>query len=590
MARRNLYSGTGLPSLLTDRDILPHILKHLDDKKERLAIRLLSSDIRATFDAQSQLLIAACRLGDDISKVELTVRGILGRSCRPSKVHLITEGAELAQKQRLGIRLLRPFADASRNSPLPTTWLLAHTSLLAADTAPHAVAKAFPERQSLTLWDDGACDEAFAAALQLLLGTAAGSSAPQPLLPGLNDMGLVMPDLRLKDLPDLPPAVAAGLRGATQLRQLQLSYNLPAAAAEPAVVQDLAGLVGLESLWMGYMGAPLIRPLFQPLTGLTSLTFRCPERLPADVLAGLPAGLAELTADDSYVDVSGLSRLSSLTQLSCAALVAPPGPVAPLVPVAAPRSWALPPRLASCALFGQRPEQLPRLRPHAPVRWDVVLRLKAGQHLSPDASLLPEAESALCQASGILAEFMAPKSLLAVMEDRNTLVIKPVGGEAAVGPGRRNHKAWLEALGRTSVSDLLLQGIALSHQDVETISCMRSVEALHIWRLCDYPSSALPLLGRLPALMELSLDVNGWIGGSNKEGPVKIPTYANGALMALCNDGRVRGRALTVKLIFARTLAEAVKSQLTKAVEKLKKELRLLGTDPKALMLVAYPT
>ncbi|KAG2501729.1 hypothetical protein HYH03_000229 [Edaphochlamys debaryana] len=490
------------------------------------------------------------------------------------------------------IRLLRPFADASRNSPLPTEWLSADTSLLAAETAPHAVAKAFPELKTLSLWDDGAFNESFAAALQLLLGTAGGSGSPQqPLLPNLTDLRMVMPNLREKDLPDLPPAVAAGLRGATQLRRLELSCNLPAAAAERASIEDLAGLVGLESVRIGSVGTPLIGPLVQPLTALTSLAFRCPESLSADVLAGLPAGLVRLAAYEARLDVSGLSRLSSLTQLSCAALVAPPGPVAPLVPVAAPRSWALPPRLASCTLFGQRPEQLPRLRPHAALRWDVVLTLKAGQHLSPESALLPEAEAALCGAASILADSMARGSTVKV-ETQPALGqmgdVWPVGGEAEVGPGRRNNRTWLEALGQTRMSSLLLKGFALSHQDLETVSCMRSVETLQISWLCSYPSSALPLLARLPALVDISIDVNDWILGSKMEGPMRIPPHASGALLALCNDGRWPGKALTVNLNHSAHITAAMKSALDDVVAELKKELRLLGVNEEVLRLVPY--
>ncbi|KAG2482916.1 hypothetical protein HYH03_018195 [Edaphochlamys debaryana] len=480
------------------------------------------------------------------------------------------------------LRLLRVFTDVSRLASLPTTELHADAGVLAAEAAPRLVATAFPQLESLTVWYAAGVDEALTAALQQLLGTGAGGEAQEALLPRLRYLSIHRLGTAVSDYAPLPPALAASLRGATQLRLLRLDFKL----RRSTLAESLAPLVGLESLQLGKTSAPFLSTLLQPLTALTALRFSLPGVLRPDAGLSSLTRLAELTVAEATIDVSTLSRLGCLTKLECGALCAPgpagaagPGPIA-----AAARTWDLPPQLAEVKLTSQPPEALPALRaPKALARWDVFLALKEGTHYGEDGALLPEAEAALCRAAGMLGS--ADPDMVVTVEGRRLL---PVGGRAEVGPGRRNHTPWLEAVRQAGVASLELNGIALSHQDMETLSRCTALKALGLGRT-SYPPSALPKLGRLPALECLGLDCGSWVAEAAGAGPVlEPPPRITGALLALCADDRWAGRKVEVRLYHDPALSNGVKAQLASVVTSLQEELRGLGVDGKRLRLEAY--
>ncbi|KAG2486632.1 hypothetical protein HYH03_014688 [Edaphochlamys debaryana] len=484
-------------------------------------------------------------------------------------------------RDRLGLQLLDVFVDASRLSPLRTTTLRADAVVaLCADRGPQLLAQAFPHVQHLLLRQ---CDEvdadALAAALQALLGS--GGSWDPPLLPCLEEL-----ELLTQDEPCLPPALGAALRGATQLRALRLGYDLQEASdAEP-----LAGLVGLRSLVTGQAyNEHVLRAFIPALTGLTTLSFSLNDGLDGDIFAGLP-NLVDLTARHAGISVADLVHLRGLTSLSCSGLSdydwAANAEALGVIP-----GYDLPPGLRTCTFDFQYPECLPPLRGATPgqVEWDLTFPLQRGQHYcEEDGSLLPATEAALCRCLSALAGHTAPDSQITLEVDGDLL--KPVGGDEGVGPGRRNHVPWLQALGRSGVTHASLKGVALSHQDLDALASCSSLESLTFTSPTTYPASALPRLSRLPSLASLHLDCSGWVGGLHPGVPINPPPTFAGALLALCDVGRWGGRdrGLDVILYYREELGEGVAAQMQELVEGLQEDLRGLGVDPTRLQLEAY--
>ncbi|KAG2487665.1 hypothetical protein HYH03_013666 [Edaphochlamys debaryana] len=595
-----------LRSVLTDRDLLPHILAHLEDGQ---FIRQLSSDIRAAYDAQAGSLRAKAHKDDDIHKQELSVRGILSRGCRPSTVFVEAHRPLLEHQQRAGIRLLRPFADVSRLTPLPTTELSLDSAVLAADTAAGLLAGSFPALEALRLAHKPGADTGLASALMQLLGTAAsvyvasegaegsegaGPAAQGPLLPGLTTLELNLAESSIALFQSLGPALAAALRGATQLCRLRLDFSV---GLQPAL-EPLRTLTGLRSLSIGNTLPDFACALGASLTALTRLACGIrTRRLPSAVLQTL-TGLVELTIEGATIDVTDLASLSSLTQLECEALCAPspmPAPAPEVAAVATPGSvfaWPLPPGLAFCKLECQAPGELPLVTPSpsaGTVEWDVCLSLQPNRHYDADGALLPVAEAMLHRAATFLSRSAADTLCLAV-EAESPVALKPVGGEAEAGPGRPSHTGWLQALAGLPLSTLRLKGLALAYQDFDVLSGLSDVENLEIVAPASYPSAALPRLARLPVLSYLALDCSCWVGGERGHAlRLREPPEARGALLSLCSDDRWADALVEVVLRYsAQTLPREITSKLRAARKALRAELRRMGLDPDRLQMRPY--
>ncbi|KAG2487537.1 hypothetical protein HYH03_013817 [Edaphochlamys debaryana] len=157
-------------------------------------------------------------------------------------------------------------------------------------------------------------------------------------------------------------------------------------------------------------------------------------------------------------------------------------------------------------------------------------------------------------------------------EDNNLLW--PVGGEIAAGLGRRNHTAWLEAFGRAGVPCLTLDHIALSHQDLRTLSAHTGLKQLHFDKGTQYPCKGLLLLPRSPALELLMLDVGEWCG-PGCEGPFEPPADVETVLQAvLCANPR-----LNIELSCTMQVAEEVAEQVYDLGMDVEAELLIMG-DP----------
>ncbi|KAG2482878.1 hypothetical protein HYH03_018222 [Edaphochlamys debaryana] len=389
------------------------------------------------------------------------------------------------------------------------------------------------------------------------------------------------------DYPPLPPALTAGLRRATQLRHLRLDCKLNNAAA----VADIAGLTGLESLSVGLVREEaLLRRLLRPLTALTSFTADVVPVVNSGSVEGL-AELTELSLGITDLDVTALSHLPHLTKLRCSGLVAPAGGAA--AGAAAPEGgWPLPPELRDLSLLCQEPQELPRpLRgpPNGSVAGSVGFYLHTDAHILPSGELLPQAEAALCGAAGALGQLMAPAvctvGVTVMKGDHLGTLLRPVGGAAEAGAGRRNHTPWLEALGAMRPSGLVLAGVALSHQDLNSISRMASLTALDLRPPCAFPASALCTLLALPALKELSIDCSSWVVGAGPGAAVREPPEARGVLLSLCCDKA--GPRPKIKLYHSRSLPEGAVSGLAAMVTALQAGFEALGVEDRAQLSLA---
>ncbi|KAG2483104.1 hypothetical protein HYH03_017998 [Edaphochlamys debaryana] len=414
--------------------------------------------------------------------------------------------ARLRQIRGLALKLLRVFEEASTSSPrpLPTTELRAPAYALA--KAAEAIAQAFPNLTCLKL----------TVAERLSIGTSRdvqsllGSRTEPALLPSLKELSLTpAPGSAPPRSPRQAPFTAC-LEGATQLTSLSLGFNV-----QPDELPLLGALTGLRRLQLGDCDkAP------QPLVNLQAL-------------AALRS-LADLEAPSAMLDVSALQGLSRLTRLHLLFLENT-GPVV----------WRLPPLLQDLHLRAQPAHVLCGLR-GSPVRAlqrnDVNLILFAGLHVSEDEGwLLPAGEDALCGALEALTGRLDNEAALSVTIAVGKPLL-PVGGEA--GPEQRNHTRWLRALGRLSVRQLLLAGVALSHQDMAAlVEACASLQKL-ILVACAFSASSLPQLAQLP-LESLALDLSSW--RRSEAGSIRIPSDAQGSLLALlCSPGFMGSVSLRV--------------------------------------------
>ncbi|KAG2499924.1 hypothetical protein HYH03_002211 [Edaphochlamys debaryana] len=441
-------------AVLTDPNLLSRILAG-EAREDARSVRLLSSGICAAYDAQTQQLWAKDSGQGDIAARELSLRRILAHGCRPAQVIVEVTDSSQADQQQAGLRLLRPFVDVSRTSPLLTREHLADAACLTAGRAPRLLARAFPHLTHLTLWDAEAAGSSLAGVLGLLLGSGNGDQSPvprRPVLPHLHSL-----DLGAKST-ELMEGLCAALRGATQLRHLKLDMDLEDASS---AIEDLASLVGLERLAVGPTFD--VEALVKPLTALTSLTLGTYGDLPAVAFQGLTA-LVELDCTRASLPVSVLCHLSRLTRLALGSFMVDAGARTAPQPLSLP-VLELPPSLRECVLANQLPANFSTgiNGPERGVHWDVRFVLEA--EATQTAVRPPRAVAALCRATSAIAQSMAPTSGFRLRGF----------GYLDLVPGRRNHA--LEALARTNPAFLTLASVTLSHEDLETLSRISSLKA-----------------------------------------------------------------------------------------------------------------
>ncbi|KAG2481970.1 hypothetical protein HYH03_019077 [Edaphochlamys debaryana] len=245
----------------------------------------------------------------------------------------------------------------------------------------------------------------------------------------------------------LTPAIRTALSGATQLTSLKLP-----AVRTAEEIQAFNSLTSLKDFGVTCDEAPVLRALLSPLTALTSLTLGgSEERLPP-TLAGL-SSLALLNAESSHLDVGVLATLTALTELRVYALALPEAPGDAFEALAAPEHrhpWQLPPQLTRIQINTQPPEPLHVMR-SSPVRkltWLINdVELKGDVHLD-------------------------------------------YSDDEEDGAG---------------MPYLILDCLALSHQDFQALSRHTTLKALHLASATEYLVPALLPLPRAPRLERLDL-------------------------------------------------------------------------------------
>ncbi|KAG2487582.1 hypothetical protein HYH03_013861 [Edaphochlamys debaryana] len=507
--------------------------------------------------------------------------------------NLSTFSGHLKRIHRSSQQLLQPFADASAIAPLPTRDL--HLESLTADSAVLLVS-AFPCLQRLELelaaqyrwtrqpWSD----TELVAALDVLLNPDNGARQ-------LTDLSL---QPRWQAM--LTPALAAALSAGTRLQRLGLAFGL----YEPDQVAPLACLTALQSLGISECEPGLLAPLLCPLTGLTSLKLGSTEALlPLEHLASLRA-LSDLEAWFCTLDLDTLSRLESLRELLVGGLVLPsnglndhstPGPSEAWGSGA---TWQLPSQLSALYLCKQAPEVLHALRA-SPLRlltWDLNLELQRGTHYDEASGGLTEfGEVALSSAAGFLAGRMDGGSCIRV-KPRDLSRLLPVGGVEEAGPGRRDHTAWLEALGRAGVPSLVLDGVDLEHADLEALARHAGLKVLDLPNPGPaqpgspllYPLDGLLPLSCAPGLETLALGIDLWCDEEAEEeaDPLRLAAGARAVLLELLSASQPR---LSVRLSFSdpRCAGAEFRARLQGVVAGLREELEAAKVDPARLSLDA---
>ncbi|KAG2487575.1 hypothetical protein HYH03_013854 [Edaphochlamys debaryana] len=574
----------GLGPLLTHRDLCPQILEHFDGwwgKDDRRSLRQVNKALCELHDQQVETLelkkVSGTTPGD-VQEAELV---LLGRGCRPKYVHLHTNLYDtLEMQQSIGCQLLLPFAELKSASPLPTRELRIDATALSQPAA-DLIAAAFPELESIEM------PHVFS---NIPLGHKALGAAVKTLLsPGLGTARLT--SMNLHRVP-LSPSLGAALSGATQLTKL--ASGLKVEGMEQ--VTALASLRSLEALSFRYCEPPeLFSPLLTPLTGLRSLSMPCQQgELPAAF--SCLTSLELLVARSANLRVDTLSQLAGLEELRVARLTNPPaeaGAGAGLLGEAAAR-WTLPTRLKEVHLTSQAPEVLQALR-YSPVRqlsWELKLTLSRGLTFDKTTSALTEeGESALCSAADFLAGRLNDRSRLEVsrpwrflgfdVKDR-TLVL-PVGGAAEAGPGRRNHTAWLEALGRAGVPRLELDGFALSNEDMAAMATNARLKELKLPASTSCPVSGLLLVAaHCRELGDLELYADSWCiraeDGSCQ--PPPPPDVCDMLLELNTKYLHVHGQLSCDDL-----LEKAARLQLHESIKAQQGKMRELGGNPGGLYL-----
>ncbi|KAG2487538.1 hypothetical protein HYH03_013818 [Edaphochlamys debaryana] len=379
----------------------------------------------------------------------------------------------------------------------------------------------------------------------------------------------------------LSPELCSVLSGATQLTQLSAWFRL----TEPDHASAIANLTSLRSLGVQSCEPQLLPALLSPLTALTTLSLgQTSALLPAEPVAAL-SGLAYLRAEKAALDVHTLSQLTSLTSLGISALVLPAEPAATELAGSHPPSYLLRPNLDIIEVACVAPEALHALRA-SPVRqatWQIGVVLDRGPHYDIDTGALTEqGEAGLCNAAAFLAGRMDAESDAWIGTEDNIL-LWPVGGKAEAGPDKRNHTPWLEALGRAGVPCLTFDHIALSHQDLGTLSAAHPwLKRLDLSDGTQYPTRGLLVLPRAPTLELLTLDVTEWCG-PDREGPFEPPPDLPGMLQALL----FTHPQLRIELCCRETVGPLVMDQVQGLASELREELDQMGAFESERLAVA---
>ncbi|KAG2487573.1 hypothetical protein HYH03_013852 [Edaphochlamys debaryana] len=340
--------------------------------------------------------------------------------------------------------------------------------------------------------------------------------------------------------------------------------------------------------------------LSQPAADLISAAFPELER------GGLPAAFSCLTsltvleARSAHLRVDTLSQLAELEKLSVAGLISPPAgaeAVAGLATAAA--RWKLPASLKEVHLTSQVPEVLHELR-YSPVRqlsWEIKLALTRGLTFDGAASALTEdGESALRSAAEFLAGRLDDESEVEVSRPRRFLgfnvadptIVLPVGGVAEAGPGRRNHTAWLEALGRVGIPQLELHGFALSHQDLAAIATSTRLKELKLPASTSYPVSGLLSLAQsCQEPRNFNLYVDSWcVRAEDGSCQPPLPVDVCDVLLEL----NTKYPHVDVQLSCDDLIEKAARLQLHESIKALREDMPKLGGDPGRLYLFMWHT
>ncbi|PNH12998.1 hypothetical protein TSOC_000090 [Tetrabaena socialis] len=519
----SLVRPTGFAELLRTPELLSLLLSGAAPAEQSRA-REWSRAARDMFEQQRRSLVlrderrlANRRERRSLEFLGTAAAGMLRHGCRPQKVELRLWRGPLEARRRCGASLLQAFENIRSSHPgsfrAPTCLALA-APLLNPFFA-RAIASAFPALDSLELMDplSGTCEQgSIAEGLAMLLG---GGPSGGSLLPQLETLGIPASD------PSAATCVAA-LSGCARLRSLRISVS----PEQPGVAEHLARLTQLAVLQLQVVGGAeeerrLLDTVCGALTGLQSLTLHSGLELPAATFAGM-AALQELDVRCASLCADGLDGLASLSSLTSLAVLT-------LMP---PFGWPLPPQLRTLLLHGseQPIEMLAALRPPAGLACSIVLkawaglRVVRGRHTTHDGALLPTGEAALCGAIRVLVTSASRMSISSIYydgyeTDEETgaveqvewpLVLRPVAGTD--GPGGRHHGSWLAALASPGLTELRLDNIGLSVDDVRSIiRCLPGLEILELDGHCDCTLYALPLLAAgLPRLRTLALCGGNW--------------------------------------------------------------------------------
>ncbi|KAG2487536.1 hypothetical protein HYH03_013816 [Edaphochlamys debaryana] len=462
-----------------------------------------------------------------------------------------------------GDAFLRAFATAPP-TPLPTRQFDVGLAALSSEAA-GLVAAAFKQLDSLWL-------------AQPLFNPSPVQATWAPLLPAFLETlirGREHPLTSLTVLGSLPLSLelCSVLSSATQLTQLSAWFRL----TEPDHASAIANLTSLKSLSITTCTPQLLPALLSPLTALTSLSLSLySTRLPTGRVSAL-SGLVSLRAGKATLDVRTLTQLTSLTTLAISGLVLPPTSGIAELAGSYPSSYLLPPNLGEVEAACAAPEALHALRA-SPVRqltWQIGVVMDRGQHFDNDTGALTElGEAGLCDAAAFLAGRMDAGSDVWIGTENSTVLL-PVGGEVGAGPARRNHTAWLEALGRAGVPRLTLDHVSLSHHDLTTLSAHTGLKRLDLSDGTQYPTRGLLVLPRAPALELLTLDVTEWCG-PDREGPFEPPPDLPGMLQALL----FTHPQLRIELCCRETVGVLMMDQVHELASELAEELGHMG-DPR---------
>ncbi|KAG2482907.1 hypothetical protein HYH03_018189 [Edaphochlamys debaryana] len=174
---------------------------------------------------------------------------------------------------------------------------------------------------------------------------------------------------------------------------------------------------------------------------------------------------------------------------------------------------------------------------------------------------------------------MAESSNVMIGGSRSLL---PVGGEAEVGPGRRNHTPWLQAVARAGVPELILNCSAvLTHQDLATLASNARLDTLELHGADLRPFAGLMALSGSARLERLVVDTDYWFAGEAHDGPFDPPSAAEGVILALL----LACPRLSVGLTFRQDAGRLAEAQdgLQGMLERMQSDLETMGCDPERL-------